>query len=77
MEKVLYDTYSEHPCGYCQYHKCGITVKQLRKKECLKKQCAHLIKNEEHDIWRQIERKKELRREQRWKKSIAIYQITD
>ena len=63
MQKTLYNCYSDNCCGYCKLHQCSITVKQLKKKECLKKQCWYLEKNEEHDYWRQRERTKELRKE--------------
>lgn len=48
--------------GYCPYHKAALTVKTMKRHECLKKQCDALIKYEEHDFWRQHEQKKELRK---------------
>ena len=65
MTKTLYNCYSDKCCGYCKHHNCGVTVKQLKHKECLKKQCHHLIKNENHDYWRQRERVKQLRKERK------------
>ena len=62
MEKTLYNGYSNNCCAYCKLHRCGMTVKQMKKKECLKKQCRHLLKNEEHPIWIQRLRIKELRK---------------
>jgi hypothetical protein len=38
-----------------------MTVRQMRKKDCMKKQCSHLRKNEEHDFWIQRARLKEKR----------------
>lgn len=65
MEKTLYNGWSDNCCAYCKLHGCSMTAKQMRKKECLKKQCFHLVKNEEHQIWRQRARIKELRRERK------------
>ena len=39
-------------CAFCKHHLCHLTVKQVRQHECLKKQCWHLQKNENHDWWR-------------------------
>ncbi len=65
MQKTLYNGYSDNCCAYCKLHQCGITVKQMRKKECLNKQCYHLVKNEEHQIWSQRARTKERRKERK------------
>lgn len=65
MNKTLYNTYSDNCCAYCKHHCCSMTVKQMKKKECLKKQCHYLVKNEEHDIWRQRDRMKEIRKERK------------
>ena len=56
--KTLYNCTSSNIVGYCCYHKCGITTKQLKKKECLKKNCNYLKKNECHQLWAQRERAK-------------------
>lgn len=44
--------------GFCKYHQAYVTVKQLKQKECLAKECPHLIKTE-HEFW--IERDKKLK----------------
>jgi hypothetical protein len=49
-------------CGYCRHHLCFLTVKQLRQHDCLKKECFHLQKNEEHNWWKQREKTKEKRK---------------
>ena len=49
-------------CGFCSYHHAYMTVKQLRCKNCLQKQCHYLVKNEEHKWWKQREEKKQLRK---------------
>ena len=66
MEKTLYNSYSDNCCAYCKLHKCSITVKQMKRKECLKKQCRHFEKNIEHDIWRQREVQKKKRNERKF-----------
>lgn len=48
-------------CGYCKHHNCYLTVKQLRQHDCLRKQCRHLIKEENHDWWHQREIMKQKR----------------
>ena len=65
MKKTLYDSYSDNCCAYCKYHGCFMTAKQMTKKECLKKQCRHLQKNEDHDIWKQRARMKEKRQKRK------------
>ena len=39
--KGLYDSKFEksHACGYCHFHHCYLTVKQLKAHQCLQKQC--------------------------------------
>lgn len=49
--------------GYCHRHHCYLSSTQLKRKECLKKQCTHLEKYE-HEFWRQREITKQ-RRQQR------------
>lgn len=57
--KCLFNSESNNCCGYCNYHACSMTVHQMRTKECLQKQCRHLVKNESHAYWRQRERAKQ------------------
>lgn len=33
----MYGTESDNVCAYCRRHQKGMTVRQVRKKECLKK----------------------------------------
>ena len=72
MEKTLYNNYSNNCCAYCKLHNCSMTVKQMRKKECLQKQCWHLEKNEARDFWRHKARMKEIRKEALYGKVEAI-----
>lgn len=62
MKTCLFNTQSDNCCAYCKLHKCGITVKQMRCKECLQKQCWYLQKNEEHQYWKQREATKQKRK---------------
>lgn len=55
MEKTLYNCYSDKCAAYCKRHHCGLTVKQIKGKECLKKNCWHFEKNDGHEYWRQKE----------------------
>ena len=62
---TLYGSSSPNCCAYCNHHKRAVTVRQMKKKECLKKECKHLIKNEYHEIWKQRERRKQKRKERK------------
>ena len=62
MKTCLFNTHSDNVAGYCKLHHCSMTVKQIRCKECLQKQCWHLVKNEEHQWWRQRELTKQKRK---------------
>ena len=48
--------------GYCKRHGCYLTCNTLKKHECLRKQCHHLDKKEEHEYWRQRELKKAMKK---------------
>jgi hypothetical protein len=48
-----------------------MTVKQMKAKGCLQKQCWHLIKNEQHAYWRQREVTKQKRKDK--KQMINMY----
>lgn len=65
MNKTLYNGCSDNCCAYCKLHQCSITVKQMKQKECLQKQCWHLVKNEEHQYWRQREVMKQKRKDRK------------
>lgn len=59
---TLYGGRTDAPVGYCYLHKRALTVTQLKKKECLKKQCDCLKRYEQHPFWAKREEKKEKRR---------------
>ena len=53
---------SKRKCvGYCRLHKCTVTVKQMKNRECLKKQCGAL-KRLPHPYWEEREHRKQLRK---------------
>lgn len=56
MLRSLYNTeISEKRCvGYCKRHHCYMTDTQLKRKECLKKQCRALERYE-HEFWKHRE----------------------
>lgn len=62
MATCLYGTCSNNVAGYCKYHHCAMTVKQIKNKNCLGKNCWYLKKNEQHDWWRQREVMKQKRK---------------
>lgn len=45
--------------GYCRLHHAALTVKTLKKHECLKKNCNALKKYENHSYWTEREVLKE------------------
>ena len=70
-EEMLYGLYGSwidksHCVGYCKFHKGYMTFKQIKKKECLQKQCKALEKLS-HQFWKQREIKKQKKKA---KKSI-------
>ena len=67
MKQTLYSGYSNNCCAYCKFHRCFLTVKQLKAKECLKKECWYLTKNEDHTYWRQREMIKQKRKDRKIK----------
>ena len=63
--ECLYNTHSNNVVAYCKYHHSGMTVKQMRCKNCLGKQCKHIQKNEEHQYWHQREVQKQKRKKRK------------
>ena len=57
--EILYgtETYFWRTVAYCTYHHKYLTVKQLKQKHCLAKQCK-CLKKLKHRYWEQRERKK-------------------
>ena len=48
-----------------------MTAKQMKAKGCLQKQCWHLVKNEDHQYWKQREATKQKRKNR--KNMLNIY----
>lgn len=65
MKTCLFNTHSDNVAAYCRYHKCNMTVKQIRCKNCLGKNCWHLVKNENHSWWKQRETMKQKRKDRK------------
>jgi hypothetical protein len=65
MKLTLNGTYSNNCCGYCRRHGTSLTVKQLRGRECLKKNCWYLVKYTEHPWWHQREVLKEKKKKRK------------
>lgn len=74
MEKCLFNSYSNNCVAYCQHHNCSMTTKQMKAKGCLQKQCWHLVKNEQHQYWKQREAIKQKRVDR--KQAIDNYYIS-
>ena len=55
--KTIYGGEPKNPPAYCQYHHGYVTVAEMKRHECLKKQCPHLQKYE-HQYWQQRENMK-------------------
>ena len=53
--ETLYNTYARNPCAYCKKKQCSLTVRQVKTKECLKKNCWYLVKYPNHEWWKQRE----------------------
>lgn len=51
-------TYYSKCVGYCTKKGKYLTAKQLKGKQCLKKQCRHLVKIESHPLWKWRDNKK-------------------
>ena len=62
MEACLFNTYSNNVAAYCKHHHCCMTVKQIKAKNCLQKQCWYLQKNDAHEWWTQRESSKQKRK---------------
>ena len=65
MRECLFNTNSDNVAAYCRHHRCYMTVKQMRCKDCLKKQCHYLVKNEDHQYWKQREMTKQKRQDRK------------
>ncbi len=64
MRRTIFHSYSSNLCAWCHYHNGGLTVRQMRLKQCLGRQCNALEKYE-HPIWKYRERIKQLKKERK------------
>ena len=62
MHKTLNNSYARSPCAYCKLHKCSLTVKQVKQRNCLGKQCWHMNRYE-HEWWKQKQALKEKKKQ--------------
>ena len=65
VHRTLFHCYSSNLCAWCHYHNAGITVRQMRKKQCLARQCGALEKYAEHPFWKHREDIKRLKKERK------------
>ena len=67
MLQGLYNTEisEKRVVGYCCRHHCYLSSTQLKRKECLRKQCNHL-KKQDHEFWRQRELVKKKRKQKKF-----------
>ena len=63
--ECMFNTQSDNVAAYCKHHHCCMTVKQIKTKNCLGKQCWYLIRNEEHNWWKQREITKKQRKDRK------------
>lgn len=55
----------KNPVGWCCLHRFTLSVKQMKRKRCLVKDCRHFRKKKEHDYWKAKERAKQARKERK------------
>lgn len=60
--KSLYSGTPKNPPAYCKHHRCYITVAEMKRHECLQKQCSCMIRFEQHPYWKQREVMKQKRK---------------
>ena len=47
-----------NPAGYCRYHRRKMSYKYIKRRDCLSRQCRHLLKYD-HPVWEMRRRLKE------------------
>ena len=58
-------TSQENAVGYCHYHKCRLSKRQMQNRKCLEKGCQRLQRFEEHPYWAQRAKRKEQRQQRK------------
>lgn len=56
---------SKNPVGWCCLHRFTLSVRQMKRKRCLIKDCRHFRKKKDHDYWKAKERSKQARKEKK------------
>lgn len=72
----------KHPLGgpadkivaYCRYHKCSMTLPQMRQRECLRKGCGALRKDD-HPYWKSREVTREKRAARKREKQAVLHSL--
>lgn len=62
--------------AYCRKHRKAMTVRVLRKRNCLGRQCHWLVKHPEHPFWSEQAERKEKRRERKRRLEEQYLEIT-
>lgn len=75
MKECLFNSQSNNCCAYCRLHHCSMTVKQMKAKNCLQKQCWHLVKNEQHAYWKQRAATKQKRKDRKQMMNMYVENI--
>lgn len=70
---TLNNTVARNPCAYCKKKCVSLTWKQVKRKECLKKNCWHFVKYENHEIWKQRKLKKQRKKENKHLNELMMY----
>ena len=66
MNETLYSNNESARCAaFCKKHNCYMTVRQIRNRNCLGKQCYHLEKDLTFPYWKQREVMKQRRKERK------------
>lgn len=64
--RTFYGSTSSNTLAFCHKHKLSLTPKQLKQKQCMRKQCNALQKFE-HAYWDKQDEKKQMRKERKQK----------
>ena len=51
--KTLNGGKSQNVCAWCGFHKVCLTTKNLKSRDCLKKNCDALVRFDDHPYWKQ------------------------
>ena len=62
--------------AYCRRHKKSMTVKVMKRRNCLGYGCNYLIKHPEHPFWQEQEERKEKRRERKRRLEEQYLEVT-